>query len=536
MRHTRRSRVGRWMESAVDYAMALGNPRKAMFRRHWREMAKNDDYRELVLAMVRARGYRAADKSKQNSFWGGSGGSADAHLSGQAAALRERSRELGRDDSVACGLVGTFETNVVGTGIRPQANTGDREKNRRIESVWKSLAGRVFAAEGTDVAQAQRMMVGRLFEDGEFLIKPAKADAESPVWIELLEADRLASPIKAELPEGHTLRDGVQRDAAGRPVVYWIRKRHPGDVLVPSEVKESLEFEQVPAEQLRHVRVVKRPGQTRGVPMMHAILQDLRDLDLLMLAALKRTQIAACLSIFIKSDQDVDEIVDATAEKYGYKIDQPIEPGMMFKLAPGESIETLVPNFPIPELEPFVLMIARRIGAALGVCWQIVLKDFSRSNYSSARTDLLESRPSFTFLQHLLIENALTPIWLWVLGDALLRGDERLRGVTLADLATVRWVPTGWKWVDPQKEALAAKIELSIGTTTLQILCAQKGLDWEEVLEQRALEQQRIQSLGLPNPFTAEKGAKAARELAALLDGDAKPKPKTKVVEWKGVA
>ena len=75
------------------------------------------------------------------------------------------------------------------------------------------------------------------------------------------------------------------------------------------------EFYRVEAERVYHLHQIERPGQSRGVPLLHAVLQDLHDLDLLLLASLKRVQIAACLSVFVTSPQAMEDLLDVTAEK-----------------------------------------------------------------------------------------------------------------------------------------------------------------------------------------------------------------------------
>ena len=52
-------------------------------------------------------------------------------------------------------------------------------------------------------------------------------------------------------------------------------------------------------------------------------------------------------------------------------------------------------------------------------------------------------------------------------------------------------------WIDPVKEAQASQIRMQIGLSTLEEECAMQGMDWEEVLEQRAREQAKLQALGL---------------------------------------
>jgi capsid protein len=243
------------------------------------------------------------------------------------------------------------------------------------------------------------------------------------------------------------------------------------------------------------MRIADRPGQSHGVPIFHAVLQDLRDLDLLMLASLKRIQIAACLAVFLESEEQLENIVQKTAKKYGFVLDQKLQPGMIMKTYPGEKVTTLVPNMQVPELQTFVVMLAQRIGAALGVSWQVILKDFSKSNYSSARTDLLETRQIYIIFQNWYAGKQLAWEWVEIIKDGLLMGDRDLiaAGVTLEDLTgdKVTWIVPGWKWVDPAKEAKGVEIRYALKMTTLRDEIAALGKDWEEVQDQILREEKR---------------------------------------------
>jgi hypothetical protein len=60
-----------------------------------------------------------------------------------------------------------------------------------------------------------------------------------------------------------------------------------------------------------------------------------------------------------------------------------------------------------------------------------------------------------------------------------------------------RWIGPGRGWIDPLKEAQAAELRMDIMVSTLEDECAEQGKDWEEVLEQRAIEEARKKKLGL---------------------------------------
>ncbi|MCK9265209.1 MAG: hypothetical protein M0R18_15605 [Deltaproteobacteria bacterium] len=48
------------------------------------------------------------------------------------------------------------------------------------------------------------------------------------------------------------------------------------------------------------------------------------------------------------------------------------------------------------------------------------------------------------------------------------------------------WIPGGWDWVDPVKEAEGKELEVSNSFDTYAGVCAGKGLDAEENLEANA--------------------------------------------------
>jgi capsid protein len=155
-------------------------------------------------------------------------------------------------------------------------------------------------------------------------------------------------------------------------------------------------------------------------------------------------------------------------------------------------------------------MLCRRIGAALGVSWQVVLRDFSESTYSSARTDKLDAYQTWDALQYLFIEQDLVPEWQEVMSDAILRGERELlaAGVALADVQEVEWVPNGRPWIDPLREAESIKLKIEMRLTSRTAECAKMGGDYPTVLEQQLqdelLERERRQALGLPAAAPAQ--------------------------------
>ena len=102
---------------------------------------------------------------------------------------------------------------------------------------------------------------------------------------------------------------------------------------------------------------------------------------------------------------------------------------------------------------------------------------------------MLEARQTYVYLQSKFIQDVCSYMWFWVMNDARISGQLSKQYITDADIANVVWIAPGWQWVDPVKEAKGAEIELAIGITTQRELCAQKGKDWKETIEQRIKEE-----------------------------------------------
>ncbi|SER57355.1 hypothetical protein SAMN05216548_12625 [Faunimonas pinastri] len=58
----------------------------------------------------------------------------------------------------------------------------------------------------------------------------------------------------------------------------------------------------------------------------------------------------------------------------------------------------------------------------------------------------------------------------------------------------------GRGWIDPVKEANAAKIRMDIGISSLEDEAAEQGRDWREEMEQQARENAYADELGIPRP------------------------------------
>lgn len=478
--------------------------------------------------------YRGAEKSRLRKDWSPLGGSADADLLPDLPTLRERSRDLNRNDAHASAITGTVVVNVVGSGIRPQSRV-DREAlgiekdearryARAAERSWRRWLPHADSQGRMDFYEIQSLVQRQILENGEVFVLPLMVKDEP--WrpyrlaLEIIEADRVETPPGKR--GDATIRDGVELGDRGQPVAYWVRKRHPGDIMLGRSNAAGTgiqEYVRYPARNavsgrpnILHLYWEKRPGQTRGEPFFAPVMATFKDLADYLEAEVVAARVAACFAIFIKKTDALGAVTNATTVTNGQRV-QELEPAMIEYLLPGEEIETAVPQRAGGTFEPFVMAVLRSMAAALGLPLLLVLKDFSKVNYSSSRAALLEARRFFKSYQQWMACRFCQPVWEMVQEEAWLLNE--LPGVNLfgperEDWLRARWIAPGWGWVDPVKEVQSSKMAVQAGISTLADECAAQGRDWEEVLDQQKTERDAYAGAGLAYPPDEQDAGTAA--------------------------
>lgn len=463
---------------------------------------------------AQVRQFAAAGINRTTADWNALSTSGDAEVRTSLRLMRNRSRQLVRDNPYAKHAMRVIKNNVIGGGVTFQSQIKKRrggkfddDLNDKIEELFRQWC----RAKNCDVtgqmsfAEMQRAVLGAVAESGEVLVRHIKGVAfgTSPVRfaLQVFESDQLVDEWSGRTADGNEVRMGVEVDTFQRPVAYWMYPRHPGDFqFVPSQVQVN-RLIRVPADELTHLYLVDRPNLSRGVPWMHSVMLTLNHTDGYEESELIAARSSAAIMGFIQSPEtgapDLDA-VGADAVQSGERV-YDFESGLIKELAPGETFTGWNPTRPNAAMDPFMRYMLRRIAAGIGLSYESLSRDYSQSNYSSSRLALLDDRDCWRVLQGWFIEHFLQPVfdnWLdmAVMSKALTLPDWEING---ARYEAVRWQPRGWEWVDPLKEANAAIKKVRAGFGTLADELAKQGLDFEDVMRQRRRELDLIADLGL---------------------------------------
>ena len=458
----------------------------------------------------RRRMYGGAMGSRLTASWVASSTSADTEIKGSLSRLRNRSRQLVRDNDYAKQAVRSVVNNVVGpNGIRLQAQVKmqrgggrlDTLANERIEKAWKTWGRK----QNCDVSgmlswqEIERVAMQSIAESGEIFIRVVQKTAGNsriPFSLQVLESDLCDEEYQGKGTQGRSYwRLGIERDAeTHRPLNYAFFKNHPGDNGVGSATSGRTHLI-VPADQVIHCFLQTRPSQTRGVPMLASSLERLHHVSGMEKAEVVRSRAASCLMGFITSpDGELtgDDVV-------GDERVQNWEPGSWHYLAPGESVSVPQIDSPDGQYEPFLRAQLQGVAAGMGCDYSSVSGDYSRTNYSSSRLALVETRAHWQSLQHYLIENLHRNIYERWLEMAVISGELSFSGFELdrERYYAAHWIPRAWPWIDPQKEVASYKEAIMCGFKTQAEIVREQGGDLEELLLQRQREIEMAESLGI---------------------------------------
>ena len=503
--------------NVLDRAIGVFSPTWALKRAHARKVLRT---------------YQGAESNRLTGSKRPRNQSADSELLGPfgADAARAWARSFVRDNAYACGVVETIATAVVGCGIHAQSMVEDidgndvEQINDARDKAWSEFCEVCDINGELNFAEIQFLALREIVESGEVLIRMRSVRMENrpvPLALEMIDADRLAldRDTWAYRETGNRVIRGVEMDERGKPLGYWIYPEHPNSPYIAKNTTPV----RVPADEILHLYRKDRVGQSRGVTWFAPVLNSIRDLGVYIDNELQASAVASCFTAVIKTDSPAGYINpggdEETTDDYGNSLEY-LEPGLVARLKPGESIEGVNPGRPNSGAEPWINLMVRNIGVGVGIGYEKVSRDYSRTTYSSARTAELEDRRRFKRFQRYIIAHLCQPVW-----DRFCEAAASVSKLTdgetfpllseLLDdrraLTPVTWQVPEWEWVDPQNEQAASVSAIENNMSTLQRECAKLGINWREVLRQRAKERKAESEYGV-QPIAVQE---AEAEIAA---------------------
>ena len=446
------------------------------------------------------RKYDSASMGRRGKEWRGVGStSANTELIGAAVTLRNRSRDLGRNNPYAKRAFNNIANNLVGKGIMPgikAAGPQSRFKNNAsiLKEAWREWATSTSCdVEGLKTFYSiQHLAMKAVVESGEcfIILRPSKEAKGAPLRLQLLEGDYLDE--SRELPAdvrngGGYVMQGIEFNADGSRKGYWMWNNHPGE----SRTMRGLTSSFVPAKDVIHVFLQERPGQIRGVPFLAPVMQRLKDFDEYEDAQLVRQKIAACFVAFIHDGSDPTPGTPSKTNSYGL---ERVEPGIIEHLDPGQQVTFGNPP-PTENYAEYSTSILRGVAAGVGITYEGLTGDFSKVNFSSARLGWIEYQRQLEAWQ----TNMLIPILCHRVWDAFLAAMKVKTGnATLS--ASVSWTAPRREMIDPDKETKGMVSRMNGYMAGWEDIAREMGQDPDELFAMIEADKTRFEAAGLVPP------------------------------------
>jgi len=339
----------------------------------------------------------------------------------------------------------------------------------------------------------------------------------------------LTSPIRLvrDTDEFIGLHSGVIHDANGRPVAYRFKEKQSGIEVKRDYRARDAEgrtlvvhaFDPWDAEDVRGISVIASALRTqanyhqlREATIATAVLQTV------FAATLTSPEPSADAFEALSALEDED-LTNDFLDYFGARLDKAKESRLSLDnaaqvshLAPGEELKLLTAGTPGPDYLPFSNDLKREIARALGVTYSSYAMDHDGATYSSTRMEGATIWPIVLRRRKRIAAPIYQAVYESWLDEEIGEGRIPLKGGYRAFLANrhsltwAEWQGPPKPTADDKKAAEAQTERLVNGTSTLEIECAENGLDVDDVIEQRAREAEKLRAKNLPNVFERVRG------------------------------
>lgn len=504
--------------------------------------------------------------SRETALWTPSVRSADALINPVKDMADNRARDIVQNDGYALGAVAIHRDSIVGAQYRLNA-----QPNARVLGApdgWAEEFQKVVEARFNLVADspenwfdAQRMgtltdlirlAIGGMVMSGEVLasVEWIKDEPRRPfsTAIQMISPARLSNPDG--ISDSKTMRRGVECDKRGRPLAYHIRNSHPGELYWDTEMYT---WQRVPAEtpwgrrQMIHIIERLMPDQHRGVADMVSTLKQMRMTKSFQDVVLQNAVVNASYAAAVESELP-SELIWKTLGAAG-----PNDPKDPVQQMLGSYLQSLtayagagnniaIDGVKIPHLFPgtklnlksmstpggvgtgFEESLLRHIASSLGLSYEQFSRDYSKTNYSSARASMGETWKYMQSRKKVVADRLASHVYSLWMEEEIAAGEVPLPRGARKDtffykpmfkdaLCQCSWIGASRGQIDELKETQAALLRINAGFSTREKEIARLGEDFREVFDQLAREKQLADDLGLTFAIDAQKpGANMAQQ------------------------
>lgn len=523
------------------------------------------DVRSLVAKSVENKptvkaqgGYEGSQRNTREMYrWNPAVISPDQQLDGGQKQLADaRVQDVIQNDGFAVGAVAIHRDSIVGSqymlNAKPNIDVLDapdgweEEFQRVVENKFNTMADSIEnwfdATRKNTFTGLIRLGVASALIHGEALASSEwvrTSDRPFNTAVQLISPHRLSNPNFSSNTKN--VRGGIHLDTFGRPLGYYIQNSFPSEMSLEDNM---LKWRYVPERKpwgrkmIIHIYEQLLPHQSRGISEMVSALKTFRMTKNFQEITLQNAVINASYAAAIESELPPEAVYQQLGQ--GQETFEDALTGYMSSIAQyaagsknmqidGAKIPHLFPGTKL-NLKPmgtpggigteFEESLLRHIASSLGLSYEQFSRDYTKTNYSSARASMGETWKYMLSRKKMIADNLATNIYALWLEEMVNKGEVPLPPGKNADwfykpmvkdaLINCEWIGAARGQIDEKKETEAALMRIEGGLSTYENEIGRLGSDWRKVIKQRQREEEIISASNLT--FGLNKGNMSGNE------------------------
>jgi lambda family phage portal protein len=228
--------------------------------------------------------------------------------------LRQRSAQLFNENLYARGLIRRLVTNEINTGLMPESCPDEeiigvpedslQDWTETVENrfgIWVKSPNACDWQKINTFGAIQRIARMEALITGDVLVVLRINQQTKIPMVQIVDGAHIQNPTfsKMNLRKGHDVKHGVELDAQGRQVAFWIKQDDGTSKRLPA-------FGEKSGRKLAWLvyGTEKRHDDVRGTPILSLVLQSLKEIDRYRDSVQRKAVINAMLAMFIKKGED----------------------------------------------------------------------------------------------------------------------------------------------------------------------------------------------------------------------------------------
>ena len=396
------------------------------------------------------------------------------------------SRWLYNNAPQATYIVEHLAQRAIGTGIVVQPKTSNAAWNKKVDQYFEDRncaeAWAFDASAQVNFYTAQSLILRQVAIDGDFFAQFLKTK-ENAARVRFIGGEAIGGTASFGNTDDYT-HDGVRLDQFGAPAGYTIAGK------------------EVAADQVLHMRHIRRHGQPRGVSWLHSAVSNLRDISEIN-GFVKGAYKAGAQIGYMVTSTEVAKIglgagLKSTTNEVGELQTTDLPNGILLpRLKPGEKLEAFKNDIPGQTYEAVMRALRSDVAFAIGLPPEAMMVNVGLAG-TEQRAVLEVTQNFLERLQQMVIDQFCRPFykyWLWheiQAGRLEYPGDDWWRH---------EWLAPRKITVDSGRDARAYSEQLDKGHLSPTRFYNMQGLRAEEeeqdVIDTYLRRQAKCQALGL---------------------------------------